>query len=347
MDEQIKQPLYTLMVVGDSHLDSKNIGYHLNYPEETLFYEDIMKKLAEMEHVDYYVNAGDFTNKGDFSLDYRIRIDEILKTRKDIIESRGGEVIYLKGNHDITGKNTTEYDYYVSRNMFVAAANKKTLDLKNSAGEIVLHIEFRDYGDTSSITCAGKHNIIIAHGYFVFDNVLEGDDIPNYGNPVRLTDMDGWKGAEYLLCGHIHSEHIMRGQICGTSCTVHYLPCLSRPAYIKKLEEGPDAKREGSIDLIRVYEDDIELERVPIEFLDNKVCFNIERIHNDAAKLEQGMANKERREALMTMAEELEQYEQRETDPVKQVEQLGNVEQKYKDIVYDWFAEASKLQTKK
>lgn len=340
MDEQVRVPLKTIMVVGDSHLSSVNHGYHLDYPNEALYYEEIFNKIAETENVDYYINAGDFVINKEFDLSYRMKVDKILNERKKLLEKRGGRMIYIKGNHDISGKSTTEYNYYVSRGIFEAASSIPVLNIKNSKDEVVLSVNMHDYNDLGPVSIEGKYNILITHGYFVFDYVLEGEDIPNYGDPVRLTEKTDWAGLDYILCGHIHTEHIMRGKIQDKPCTVHYLPCMSRPQYIKKYEEGTEAKREGSIDLIRVYEDDIELERYPIEFLDNKVCFNVERIHSDAAKIEQNLVNKERREALMSMAEELENYEKRETDPVKQVEQLGNVEQKYKDIVYDWFTVA-------
>ena len=80
--------------------------------------------------------------------------------------------------------------------------------------------------------------------------------MPNYGAAVDLTDKKDWAGLEYLLCGHIHTEHVQKIRIGGSGYTiVHYLPCLARPQYVKKYEEGPEARRQGHIDLIRVYED--------------------------------------------------------------------------------------------
>lgn len=334
------KPIAICMAVGDSHLDSHNYGYHLDYPKEALYYEEIFNKIAEMEGVTHYFHTGDFVMHKDFTLSYRAKVDEILYARKKLIESRGGEVIYLRGNHDISGKSVTEYDYYAQRGLFTPAIAKPELMIKNSAGQTVLHAAFRDYGDTAGIIPTGITNIIFAHGHFAFDRIIEGENMPNYGQAVKISNKLDWKGVDYLICGHIHTEHVMRGQICGESCTIHYLPCMSRPAYLKRFEEGPDARREGCIDLIKVYENKVEIERYPIPFLDNKVCFNMERITNDAAKLELSMVDKSRREALKSMAEELQQYEKRETDPVAQIMSLPNTQDKHKEIVVDWIAEA-------
>lgn len=340
IESSVETPIAILMAVGDSHLDSDNYGYHLDYPKEALYYEELFNHIAETEHVTHYVHAGDFVMHKDFSLAYRAKVDAILTARKQLIESRGGEVIHIRGNHDISGKSVTEYDYYAQRGLFVPAAEKPELLIKNSQGQTVLHAAFRDYKDTAGFIPTGITNIMFAHGHFAFDRVLEGNDMPNYGQAIKISNKRDWEGIDYLICGHIHTEHVMRGQICGHSCTVHYLPCMSRPAYLKRFEEGPEAVREGCIDLIKVYEDRVEIERVPIPFLDNKVCFNMERIMNDAAKLEMSMVNKDRQEALKSMAEELQQYEKRETDPVQQIMTLPNTQDKHKEIVIDWLAEA-------
>lgn len=334
------KPLAILMAVGDSHLDSSNYGYHLNYAKETLYYEEVFNKFAEMEGVTHYIHTGDLVMHKDFNLEYRTKVDELLLARKQLIESRGGKVIHLRGNHDISGKSVTEYDYYAQRGLFVPAIAMPELDIRNSQGQVVLHAVFRDWGDTAGIIPTGMTNIMFAHGHFAFDQIIEGDDMPNYGQAVKITNKRDWEGLDYLICGHIHTEHVMRGQICGRSCTVHYLPCMSRPAYIKRFEEGPDAVREGCVDLIKVYEDHVDIERCPIPFLDNNVCFNMERLKNDAAKLELSMVDKTRRDALKSMAEELQQYEKRETDPVAQIMQLPNTQDKHKEIVKDWFEEA-------
>lgn len=339
--ENIKeQPKEIIMVTGDSHLNSENYGYHINYAEETLVYEEIINKIIDKENVNYYINGGDFVLHKDFSLAYRSKVDKILEERQKMIKNRNGKMIYLRGNHDTTGKSLTEYDYYAQRNLFVPACNQPTLDFKNSKDEVVLHLELKDYGDTSAIQPYGKTNILITHFYGIFDCILEGDEIPKYGQPLDLSNKTNWAGLDYILAGHIHVEHIVRGQIDGRNCTVHYLPCLARPAYIKRCEEGPNPVKEGCIDLIKVYEDHVYIERYPIPFLDNNVCFNIERIRADAAKLELSMIAKDRQEALKNMAEELLQYETRETDPIQQVMQLGNASEKHKNIVKEWFEEA-------
>lgn len=338
--QTIEKPLAILMAVGDSHLDSHNYGYHLDYPKEVLYYEELFNKFAEAEGVTHYIHTGDFVNNRDFTLAYRAKVDEILIARKQLIESRGGEVIHIRGNHDISGKSVTEYDYYAQRGLFVPAIAKPELMIKNSKGQTVLHAAFRDYGDTAGIIPTGITNIVFTHGHFAFSQVLEGDDMPMYGQPTKISNKRDWEGVDYLICGHIHTEHVQRGQICGHSCTIHYLPCMARPAYIKRYEEGPNAVRDGAVDLIKVYEDRVEIERVPIPFLDNKVCFNMERIMNDAAKLEMSIVDKDRREALKSMAEELQQYENRETDPIVQIMSLPNTQDKHKEIVTEWISEA-------
>ena len=339
-----ERPLAIIMVGGDSHLDSNNYGYHLNYPKETLYYERTINKIIEMEQVTHFIHAGDFVMHKDFSLSYRSEVDSILNKRKRLIESRGGNMIYLRGNHDRSGRSLTEYDYYAERGLFETAANHPILDIYDAGNsQPICHIELKDWGDISAFKPYGDKNILITHFYGVFDRLLEGDEMPNYGQALKLGNKTDWAGIDYILAGHIHTEHVMKGQIDGRNCIVHYLPCLARPAYIKRYEDGPNAVREGCVDLIRVYQHKVEIDRYPIEFLDNKVCFNMERIMNDAAKLDLSRVDKDRHAALKSMAEELQQYERRETDPVQQVMNLGNADQRHKDIVKEWFDKAKDL----
>lgn len=333
-------PIATIMVVGDDHLDSNNYGQHLNYPKETLFYQEMLSKIAEIEQVTHYISTGDLVMKKDFSLDYRAEVDKLLTARKKLVESRGGEMIYIRGNHDVSLHSITEYDYYANRGVFIPAAKRPTLDFENSEGQIVLHLELKDWKDESPCNNIGLHNILITHGLFTADHV-EGETMPNYGTAIDLTNKADWAGLEYILCGHIHTEHIQQLRVAGTMTTVHYLPCLARPQYIKKYEEGEQARREGSVDLIRVYDDGhIEVERYAVDFIENRLCFNIEKIYNDAAKLELSLASQSRREALKSMAEELQQYEAREVDPVAQIMALGNADELHKKIALSWFDEA-------
>lgn len=333
--------LHTILVCGDSHLSSENYGYHLNYPKEVLYYEKLLNKLVETEDIDYYINTGDFTMNKEFSLQYRATVDDILKERKELVEGRGGKLIYIRGNHDISTKSMTEYDYYANRGVFIPAIKEPFIDFKNDNGDVMLHLELRDYNNYTPIQNYGKTNILCTHGYFLFDHVIEGDDMAKYGEPISLTSKTEWEGLNYILAGHIHTEHIIKGLIGQKACTVHYLPCLSRPSLIKKELENPIL--EGSIDLIKVYDDNVDIERVPIEFLDNKVCFNLERLQRDQDKLETMMLSDERKQALKSMAEELQSYEHRETDPIKQVMNLANAQEKHKNIVKEWFEEAADL----
>lgn len=333
-------PIATIMVVGDDHLDSNNYGQHLNYPKETLFYQEQLTKIAEEEQVTHYISTGDLVMKKDFSLDYRAEIDKLLTARKNMVEARGGEMIYIRGNHDVSLHSITEYDYYANRGAFIPAAKRPTLDFKNSAGQVVLHLELKDWKCETPCNNIGMHNILITHGLFTADHV-EGETMPNYGTATDLTNKADWAGLDYILCGHIHTEHIQEIIIAGHRTTVHYLPCLARPQYIKKYEEGEQARRQGSVDIIRVYESGlVDVERYAIDFIENRLCFNIEKIYNDAAKLELSLASQSRREALKSMAEELQQYESRDVDPVAQIMALGNTDELHKKIALGWFDEA-------
>lgn len=337
--------LATIMVVGDSHLSAYNYGQHIAYSKETLYYEELLTQIAQEEKVNYYINAGDLVMKKDFTLEYRQRVDDILKKRRDMMRSRGGDMIYIRGNHDYSLHNITEYDYYAYRDIFKRAKDCPVIEFRNSQNISVLCLNLKDWQDTTPANVSGQHSILITHGLFTSSHV-EGETMPNYGTAVDLTDKKDWAGIEYLLCGHIHTEHIQRLRIGGaTELTVtHYLPCLSRPQYITKYEEGENKRTAGNIDIIKVYEDGtVNVEAYAIDFLDNKLCFNIDHIIEQQSKLEMTMGDQSRREALKNMAEELRQYETREVDPIEQVMALGNVDELYKNIVKDWFEEADAL----
>ena len=261
------QVIARVMVDGDIHLSSKNYGGHIDYPQETLYYAKLLIDIFKNYAATHRINSGDFSYGRFSTLEYRLEVEKLLR---EMLEISHGRYWIVKGNHDKANYGMTEYEYYLNSNLFKGSESL-------SIGK--LHIHMRDYNDFTPIDTSedGTH-VLITHGYFLFEN----SNLPDYGVATKLDNMKEWYGLDYILCGHIHEEHIISGYISngeGRShpCTVHYLPCLSRPAY-----HGEDTPTVGSIDFIDVYDDgQVQFNRLPINLLPIEQSFDIERIKKE------------------------------------------------------------------
>lgn len=260
--------LARIMVVGDTHLSSKNRGGHKDYPNESLYYYNYITNLIKEYKCTHCVDLGDFTYGRFSTLEYRREVEKALELRCEAVNSN---YYMLKGNHDEATYGLTEYEFYLDK-YFKGSTH---LDIGN------LSLNMVDYGkelDNNIKIGMHKTNVVLAHNYFKFaDSIL-----PNYGNPVELDNLSLWAGVKYIISGHIHNEHIQKGKIIYTDiytndtyafdCICHNLPCLSRTNYSSDL---PD---KGAVVILDVYEDKIEYNRVEIDLLPLEDCFNIENI---------------------------------------------------------------------
>ena len=257
---------YRVMFTGDDHLSAKNYGGHYNYPEESLHYFKVLTGFAKEFGVTHWIGLGDFTyGRFGADLDYRKRVEDELAEQSKVVN---GNRWIIKGNHDKASSGMTEYEFYAGR-MFKTSED---LDL----GNLIIHM--KDYGDTSGVDVSdGKVHVIATHGLFTFKN----SNLPNFGTAVELDDKADWFGIPYIICGHIHEEHILQGYVGnGTGAyptIVHYLPCLSRPAY-----HGEDTPTKGAVSFIDVYEDgSLQYNRHEFDLLPIGQCFNIQKMDSE------------------------------------------------------------------
>lgn len=259
--------LANIMIAGDIHLSSRNRGGHKDYSAESLYYYNSITDLIKQYNCTHSIDLGDFTYGRFTSLEYRQAVEDALDTR---VKSVNGNYYMLKGNHDTSSAGLTEYGFYLNKYF----KGSTTLELGN------LNLIMVNYGDENKEVDIkpNKTNIILAHNYFAFDDV----NLPFYGQAIKLSEQSNWYGADYIISGHIHSEHIQKGKIKKTDevtndtyckeCICHNLPCLARTDYSENL---PD---KGAVVILKVYEDKVEYERVEVDLLPIEDCFNIEEI---------------------------------------------------------------------
>ena len=253
--------LARVLFYGDDHLSSKQYGGHVDYPNESLYYYKYIGNLAEQLEATHIIGLGDFTYGRFNTLEYRNEVENELKRQYNLVN---GNIWKLKGNHDKASYGMTEYEYYLGKGMF-----KGTNDgaAKLEIGNVV--IDLRDYGHEEPVDLTNnKKHILAVHGYYVFKN----SNLQTFNGVAKyLDELSGFYGVDFILAGHIHEEHRLQGYISdGNGNTyptvVHYLPCLSRPAY-----HGDKTPTRGCVDYIDIFNDGTydfntyEFDLLPIE----------------------------------------------------------------------------------
>ena len=314
--------LAAIMVVGDTHFKCDNYGGHVNYGKEVLYYERKLNEIAREKHVTHYISTGDLTYGKFNKLEYRQMVDCIFDERNTIV---GGNFYMVKGNHDKASYGKTEYEYYLEKNTFKGSCS---LDIGIERQYGGLHIQMNDFGDMSEFNAVnGAVNILITHGYFTFKNA----ELPYYGKSECLLDTySPWIGADLILAGHIHEEHLIRGKIMGKEIGVHYLPCLSRPALHANI-----MTESGNVDIIYVdTEGNVTIEMVPVELLPVEQCFRLEALKRNA----QEDANDLKYDKIdfSDIVKRLAGYEKAFGDPIERVRALENVPDVCKERAIDW-----------
>jgi predicted phosphodiesterase len=264
VDSIEKDVLAKVLIYGDSHLSSKNYGAHQNYPIETLYYLNKVTELAEKNKVDCLIGTGDLTYGRFHTLEYRNKVEQLLQRQFELTHGHRYEI---KGNHDKASYGMTEYEYYLNRGMFKGSTYMKI-------GNVNINmVDYEDYED-ADVVLGGEDeiNVIITHGYFCF----EDSNMSVYGVPVMLDNFDKWYGVDYIICGHIHQEHMIQGTIKNSDgefhdCVVHYLPCLSRPSY----HEGSNPEV-GTVVQLTIYSDNtMQYDLIDVPLLPLEQSFNL------------------------------------------------------------------------
>lgn len=320
--------LARIMIGGDDHLSSKNHGAHRDYPSECLYYGNEINKLIEKFNITHYIGAGDLTYGNFHDLDFRTKVDNLLAERGRLVN---GEFYMVKGNHDKASSGTTEFEYYAKRGTFKTSETNGMLDIGLGTSGGGLHVELKDYGVKTEFTRVdGAYNLIVGHGLFA----MKGDGMPNYGEPnIQLDDFAPWAGVDMIIAGHIHNEHLVKGRICNKEIAVHYLPCLCRPSYIRA-----GMPETGTVDIITVYEDIVEIEPITIPLLPLEVSFDLEAIAQKDAAAEFKEATKV---DVADIAERLRDHVRVVNDPLSTIEHMEGIDTDVKALAIEIYKEAS------
>jgi len=220
--------------------------------------------MAKERQVTHIIGLGDLTYGRFNTLEYREAVEELLIEQNQITNGNRWEI---KGNHDEASYGKTEYEYYISRGLIRGSQH---LRIGN------VNINMVDFGkvETTDVVLGGEDeiNLILAHGYFLFQN----NRMPAYGEPFMLDNFEKWYGVDYIVCGHIHHEHMLEGAITNSAgnthpCVLHYLPCLSRPAYIEGMT--PEI---GTVVMLTIYDNNVmKYETIDITLLPIEESFNL------------------------------------------------------------------------
>lgn len=275
-----------VLIYGDIHLSTRNRARHRSYPDESLHYFEFITDQAEALGVDCIVGLGDLTYGNFVNLKYREIVEELLDRQ---LRQTKGRRYELQGNHDISAGGYSEYDFYTSRGKIKTA--------ERIVGEHVV-IDMLNYGDPAKYTVEGgltidqdpaKKHIVLCHDFLQFrDSKLRG-----YGEPYIIEELVGLKGADWIICGHIHDMLSDRGMVYGgNSCNLLYPGAMTRPVTKGEIMEkaaiiviDTDAEQ----DCVSIY----EVQLLPVE-----VSYDLQRVEKDKAE-------KARKQELVLVAGEL------------------------------------------
>lgn len=307
------QPLATIMIYGDMHLNSKNYGAHRNYPQESLDYFGLITEKMQEYKATHLIGLGDFSFNRFHSLEYRNIVELLLETQNEYTKGNRYE---LKGNHDSASYGMTEYEYYTERGLLKASVD--FLDI----GNLRLHmVDFKGWEGRELDIREGATNIALAHDFFKFENTRMRD----YGKSIILDDLEGFHGLDYMICGHIHNFEAFSGSIRkgnqGHECIVTYLGCPCRPSY----REGA-LDTEGYLALLTVYEGGTSFKIIPYDLLPLEESFNMQLKAEEMEEKE----HKKQRVDISDIVAKLDQHERNIGDPEALIESLEGVDERYK-----------------
>lgn len=317
-----KKVIARIGICGDIHLSSKNYGGHRDYPSESLYYFKKITETTKKYNLTHLIGCGDFSFGRFNTLEYRRDVEKELEEQNRLTNGNRYE---LFGNHDEAGYGMTERDYYIDTGLLKPSTN---LTLGN------LHITMVDYGKTEqtpvNIVNESEHyNIIIAHDFYKFAN----SKIGNFGKAIELDHLSKWFGADAIICGHIHKIIDISGYIQDEAgenmleCAVHYLGCMSRPAYTKS---GMDT--EGHIMVYTVYDNgEVEAFNEIIPLWEIEKSFNI---GNRTAK-EQKQAEIAERIDISDVVKQLDAHDRHTGNPEDIINAMVGIDPRYKAKAID------------
>jgi len=255
-----------ILIYGDIHLGTRNRARHRSYPDESLHYFEFITEQAEQLNVDAIVGLGDLSYGNFSNLKYRDIVEDLLDRQ---FKQTKGNRYELRGNHDITGAGYSEYDFYTSRGKIKTATQ--------IVGEKVV-VDMLEYGDPAKYTESGgltidqdksKRHVVLCHDFLQFrDSKLGG-----YGDPYIIEELSGFKGADWIICGHIHEMLSDKGMVKGgNECSLFYPGAMTRP-----ITKGDIMEKAAIVvidtDLAENYVSIYEVDLLPID-----VTYDLQRV---------------------------------------------------------------------
>lgn len=269
-----------ILVVGDNHISSSNRSNHIDYPGEGVeALEFIVNTVAE-RGITHYIGLGDITY-GKFDLTYRAKIDSLYAKRNELTN---GNVVELRGNHDMSLKGISEWEYYNTHRKLINTAvglvsvsdGYKYLDLNG------VRLHFVDYGAEKCELqiLEGATNFAFAHNYFKFKE----SNMANYGKAIDLDYYEQWFGVDAIFCGHIHQNKMLKGSMFkgGSSkeVLVYYPGNLIRTDFLKDMPQAGEAL------IITVEDGNATFEKIAIPWRSEEDAFQVGDIIKERKKVD-------------------------------------------------------------
>ena len=184
----------------DLHLNDKNIGSSVGYPQQSLANIDLMQKFCEENEIDVAILGGDIGHKQLTRLKF---ISEVLTKMTKLRDSLNGNLFAIPGNHDYSSKDGfTLFDLLVSQNI-VIYTKKITLN------KVCIHMfpyAYYEHELVCNDTEDYKVNIGIYH-----NNLLEPNLVSEHiGITIDPETAGLFEGMDILIVNHIHSAHGIR-----------------------------------------------------------------------------------------------------------------------------------------
>ena len=311
MSDKIKK----ILIVGDNHLSSSNRSNHTDYARESLDCLKEIQSITESEHIDYYVDLGDISY-GKFELSYRAEVEKVYEDR---FKSTNGNIISARGNHDISNKNISEWEYYTKHRKIInnceclhsVSEGYRYFDTLNIRWHII------DFGheDVKLEIGDGMYNIVCAHNFFKFSDT----NIANYGTAIELDYKEDWFGIDLLIVGHIHKNTMIKGTMKkdgkSKEVMVYYPGSIVRTDFIKDLPEC------GTVVMVTARDgEEPEITLLDVPWIPQDEAFQIGDIIKEKKKIN-----------IDDVVAKLNDTERNVGDPEVAVRNLTGFKQEYKD----------------
>lgn len=304
-----------ILIVGDNHLSSNNRSNHTNYAKESLDCLKFITGLIDERGIDYYIDLGDISY-GKFELAYRAEVESIYTNRYNSLQ---GNCFGVRGNHDVSNKGISEWEYYTKHRKLINNSDKivivsdgyKYFDTDNIRWHLV------DFGheDTKlELKGNGCVNFVCAHNFLKFNS----SNVANFGKGIDVDQFENFYGVDGIFCGHIHHNLTLQGSICkdGSSkdAFIYYPGSIVRTDFVKNLPEH------GEVLIVHNNSSGLSFEKVSVPWIPEEEAFQIGDIIKEKKKVD-----------ISDIVKTLNDRERNIGDPEVVIHNMTGFEQKYKD----------------